>query len=546
MNILFIADHRTKDFEAERNCAIEWAVGIEFEEIVILNNLYHIREIIIDETPKNQIIIIEEVEKADIVVIDYGGMSIFSCGAHGLIDHWNRFFIKLIEEHPNQNWFIASNVDMYDPEDRKKLEEIGVKFKWGMLDMEYTKSETNNAIITTLTNVRKHPNADRLKLATVLGTQVVVGLESNEGDIVLYFDSNLCLSNEYLSNNNLYSKPELNIDKTKNGYFDNNGRVKAQKLRGELSNGFVAPPDSLAFIKNPSGFVSIPTDMKIGLFSVGTEFTHINDIEICKKYVINSPGISGHSGKKKSGPKSTMFHQHWDTKQLMRELASIPTTSQLYVEEKIHGTSGRTGKVLCDNNKKWWQIWKECQVWKVLSGTRRRDSIEAHLPGIRREIEGMVAASLHKGEEIYYEIYGYSELSEIQKGFTYGCNPNVYKVMLYRVTITTPDGYCVDLDRESVYKRAEELSLEKPTLLSIITQSANGLMVTPTEKVIELVKSFTMGQSALDPNTLREGVVIWFKSHCGSWTCLKHKSEESLILESKQRDDVIGDPEDSL
>lgn len=35
-----------------------------------------------------------------------------------------------------------------------------------------TKAETNNAIVVRLTNVRKHPNADRLKLA-----------EEGEGDV---------------------------------------------------------------------------------------------------------------------------------------------------------------------------------------------------------------------------------------------------------------------------------------------------------------------------------------------------------------------------
>jgi hypothetical protein len=402
--------------------------------------------------------------------------------------------------------------------------------------MEYTKSETNNAIITTLSNIHKHPNADRLLLATVLGTQVIVDLLAKDGDLVIYFDPNLRLSNGYLYNNNLYSNKEMNKDITKKGYFGKNGKVRAIKLKGEISNGYVAPLGSLNFA---AGFDVINA-------TISAEFTHINGIEICRKYIVNTPGISGHSGEKKSGPKSAMFHQHWDTKQFMRELASVPVGSQLYLGEKIHGTSGRTGKVLCDNNKKWWQAWKERMVWKVLSGTRRIDSIDAHLPGIRREIEGKVAANLRMGEEIYYEIYGYEGAAEIQRGFNYGCRPTQYKVLLYRVTITTPDGFCVDLDRESVYRRAEELGLEKPTLVQILTQSANGLVVLPTEKVIEWIKAFSAGRSALDQNTLREGVVVWFRNHYGSWTCLKHKSEEFLMLESKHRDEEIGDIEDLI
>ena len=45
------------------------------------------------------------------------------------------------------------------------------------------------AIVTRLSNVRPHPNADRVKLATCHGNQVVIGLDSNEGDLGVYFPS---------------------------------------------------------------------------------------------------------------------------------------------------------------------------------------------------------------------------------------------------------------------------------------------------------------------------------------------------------------------
>jgi len=405
--------------------------------------------------------------------------------------------------------------------------------------MKLTKGKTNNAIITTLTNVREHPNADRLKLATVLGTQVIVDSEAKNGDVVIYFDSNLRLSQEYLYNNNLFSSREMNKDKTKKGYFGKNGRVKAQKFRGEISNGYVAPLDSLKFVASIAPVE--PFHEILANIRTGDEFTHINGVKICKKYVVDNSTFN--VGVKKRF-KSTMFHRHWETKQLMRELLnSIPADATFYVEEKIHGTSGRTGNVLCDNNKKWWQIWKEKQVWKVLSGTRRVDNIDTHLSNIRKEIEEKVAPNLHKGEEIYYEIYGYGGTSEIQKGFSYGCRPNQYKVMLYRVTITTPDGCSTDLNRELVYKRAEELGLEKPVLLRKINE--NSPLISLNDK-IEAIIGLAKGKSALDPNTLREGIVVWFKDLNGEWTALKHKSEEFLVFESGQRDKKINDIEDSL
>ena len=405
--------------------------------------------------------------------------------------------------------------------------EAGNRQYWIMLFMlevkMIKKSETNNAIVTKLCNVRPHPNADKLQLATVLGTQVIVGLDAVEGQLVIYFDSNLRLSHEYLCCNNLYSNKELNKDQTQKGYFGKSGRVRAQKFRGEVSNGFVAELNSLRNVIPP------------GLYDLmeGDEFTSINNIKICEKYFIPKD-FQGQSKKQKKLV-SDMFHKHWDTKQLMREKDSIPENAKCYVEEKIHGTSGRTGNVLCQINRGW-KFWKPKEEWRVISGTRRMDNIDFHLSPIRQEIERRVAPHLHRGEETYYEIYGYDGGKEIQPGFHYDCRPGEWKCMLYRVTITTPDGFCIDLDRESVYKRAEELGLEKPYYFG----ESNKRLIDGD------IRDLCRGQSKLDSGTLREGVVIWFKDKSNCWTCLKHKSEEFLILEDKQKEQEQTDAEDSL
>lgn len=285
-----------------------------------------------------------------------------------------------------------------------------------------TKSETNNAIVVRLANVRPHPNADRLKLATVLGTQVVVGLDSKDEDLMIYFDSNLCLSPEYLKANNLYSNAELNQDITKKGYFGSNGRVKAQKFRGEFSNGYVAPISSLI----DCGAIISYDDLDL---QEGDEFTHINGVKICEKYVVpqkqsGSSGSRNHQ-KKVKRPKSKMFWKHWDTGHLMRRLHEIPD-GVIYIEEKVHGTSARTANVLCPTYRPWWKFWAPKEEWKVVSGTRRVDGIGGHISQVRREVEQKVAPHLRKGEQIYYEIFGCAGNSQIQKGYPYGCNYGQY------------------------------------------------------------------------------------------------------------------------
>jgi len=406
--------------------------------------------------------------------------------------------------------------------------------------VDLTKSETNNAIVTRLKNVRSHPNADRLKLATVLGTQVVVGLDSKEDDLVVYFDSNLRLSHKYLHHNNLYSRKEMNSDNTMKGYFGKNGRVRSQKFRGEVSNGFVA---DLWILTNIPGVGE-------NLFEEGTEFTHINGIEICSKYVA-PVGRGGYTPRNKiTRIKSAMFHRHWDTKQLMRELKSIPEGATCYIEEKIHGTSGRTGRVLCSTNRPWWKFWKPKQEWKVISGTRRVDNINFHIPKVREEIERKVAPHLRKGETIYYEIYGYDiNGSMIQNGFPYDCRPGEFKCMLYRVCFVNEDGFSIDLNRKQVYKRAEELGLEKPKVFG----NSFWAPLDPLERnhpdygigTSEVLKYYK-GKSSLDAGTLREGVVVWFQDKDGNWSCLKHKSEEFLMDQDKKYEKEEGDVEDNL
>jgi hypothetical protein len=408
--------------------------------------------------------------------------------------------------------------------------------------MKLTKDEVNNAIITQLTNVRKHPNADKLQLATVLGTTVIVGLESHENDKVIYFDSNLRLSPDYLKYNNLYSNQDLNKDKTKKGYFGSNGRVKATKLRGELSNGYVTNLSSLFYLLNP-----IETDK----IKINTEFTHINSIEICAKYVIpnRNPNL-GRNGKKNCKIDNTisskMFVRHWDTKQFKREYNLIPS-GIVYIEEKIHGTSARVGNMLSKKQLSLPErILKKLGVniqmydYKCLNASRNivltrynKNKYRQHIQSTRNIIFAQLKPHLKKGEQLYFEIFGYETTGKcIQKDFSYGCKLGEYKAMLYRVTQNNEDGEVFDMSREYVYNRAEELGLMKPILFDTYIHHNSKV-----EDLINNVNSFTDGKSTLDNNTIREGVVIWFKNNRGQWTCLKNKSDNFLLKESKLKDD---------
>lgn len=341
--------------------------------------------------------------------------------------------------------------------------------------------------------------------------------------------SYLRLSHEYLHHNNLYANSELNADTHKKGYFGKSGRVRAQRFRGEISNGYVAEIHSLDFIEE--------VDVSEIVFNVRDEFTHINGIKICEKYAVPQKG--GYTPRTRiTQIQSAMFAKHWDTKQLMRELDSIPDGAVCYIEEKVHGTSGRTGNMLCIT-RRGWKFWRPKQEWRIISGTRRVDNIDFHISRIRKEIEHKIAPRLHKGEEVFYEIYGYDGCKQIQSGYPYDCTTGEYKAILYRVTINTPDGFCIDLNREHVYRRADELGMKIPFVI-------NKLVWQPEADSLGYLLSVVKGKSNLDVGTLLEGVVIWFMDKKGDWTCLKHKSEEFLLEQDKRYENNQTDVEDNL
>lgn len=413
----------------------------------------------------------------------------------------------------------------------------------------------NCATIVKINAIQKHPNADRLQIISLFGTQVISDMDTKQDDLMIYFDSNLKLSNDYCKNNNLFRTKELNIDQTKSGYVDDNCRVKAIKLKGEFSDGILMPLNSLDFINK----------LNINELIQGFEFNDINGINICEKYIPvqqKSANKQGNNEKKNRGrkaPKSPMFVEHWDTSQFFKNQHVIPAQTILYLEEKIHGTSGRIGNALISRElNKFERLLKYFKVkisefeWKYIHGSRRVTYIERsvksesfHDNTMREETFNSVKGLLNKGEEIYFELYGYEKTNNgakfIQKDFPYGCKPNEYKKLLYRVTMNNEDGKVIDCPREYVYTKADELGMNKPYVFEKYYYDGSE----ESMKILEdKVKNYALGQSELDKNTLKEGVVVWFINGKGFWTCLKYKQDAFRLKESSNKDKGIIDQED--
>ena len=414
----------------------------------------------------------------------------------------------------------------------------------------------NAAIIVKINSIRPHPNADNLVIVDLFGTQVITSKDIQQGELMAYYDSNLRLSPEYLRSNNLYRHSELNSDPTKTGYFDDNGRVKAIKLRGEFSDGVLLSLYSFKDFEPNKG-------KREAYFVQGLEFTEYNGTSICEKYVPLIPKGTKIPGEKnsKTSISSVMFKEHYDTGQFFKEQYKI-APGLIYIIEKTHGTSGRIGHVIVDTEKEI-SKWKANLIrfitrlftrgsatfysYRYIHGSRRVVYMDRTIEGfhdntMREEIFNSVKGMLQKGKELYFEIYGYEKSGrEIQKGFPYGCKPGEYKAKLYRVTMNNEDGELVDYSLGYVINKAKELGMEYPHIFeTYYYDGTEESMKILEQKVIQ----HAQGQSVLDPNTLKEGVIVQFLNQRGLWDCLKYKSDAFRLKESGDRDKGIIDQED--
>ena len=69
---------------------------------------------------------------ADVVLFDYGGFDVCGQDNYRLIDHYSRFFLKVIEDNPSKEWWCVSALpkNCFDDDELDRLEELGVDFAW--------------------------------------------------------------------------------------------------------------------------------------------------------------------------------------------------------------------------------------------------------------------------------------------------------------------------------------------------------------------------------------------------------------------------------
>ncbi len=433
-----------------------------------------------------------------------------------------------------------------------------------------------NAIVTRLTNVRPHPNADKVQLATCHGNQVVIGLDSLEGHLGVYFPSDGQLSDEFCKANNLYRDAELNARKDeKGGMFDANRRVRAQKFRGEISDGFWVPLHYFGFI------------MVTGLDVEGFEFDEWKGVPICNKYVNpNTAKIARENQGKKTrvSRSSVMFKEHFDTGHFGKSIHEFEKGQHIIITEKLHGTSGRIGHVQMTRELGWLEklvtkfgLAINDKEWAYLNGTRRvvlgesKSANQFHDPTIRDKAMNLFKGNLRKGETVYFEIVGYESTGaaimpsvdttkmgdkEFTKqygksmAYSYGCEPTQSEVYVYRMTFANEDGQSIDYAWNDVVKRCNELGVK--TVPHVATITLNELEAIThkfddrdlREYFSNTVETFGTGPSILDTRHIKEGVCVRIEGGLVNKT-FKFKSFEFKVLEGIVKDSGVIDTEEA-
>lgn len=329
------------------------------------------------------------------------------------------------------------------------------------------------AKIVELTTFHNHPNPEvtKLKCTYVDGYNIIVGIDSEPGKYV-YFPTSSQVNPDLLRFANLYRHGSLNADPNQTGMFEDNGRVKAIKLKGCTSEGFLLPADVL---KNWI-LDSINIDIS-DLLIPNTEFDIFEhngkDFWVNKKYVVpvKSYHTHGSSIKKFHGDNrviDTQFHKHYDTIIYRKDPNAISPDDIIHISSKWDGTSQISAFVLCKTKLNFkqkiakWLTGYEFNQYDYLISSRNVvlnaefESKAYYGTGdysSRMAAHEVIKPHLVKGMTVYYEIVGYTNegkawMKRGGKDMDYGCTPSTteyiegvnYKIYIYRITLTNVDG----------------------------------------------------------------------------------------------------------
>ena len=410
------------------------------------------------------------------------------------------------------------------------------------------------AYITTIKDIRKHSNADRLQCCTIFGNNVIVDLSYQNGQRVVYFPVDGQLSKEFAEDNKLVRVKDENGNNS-GGYLDPDKRnIKALNLRGEKSDGLVLP------IKTLSKYTDISK------LNDGDKITVLNGHEICRKYIprgnhrksYSSIKIAKNAKELKKEVSYPFFEEHVDTEQLAYNEKAFKPNDTIYITRKLHGSSFRVGNCLEFTTTKRNPIFKKLfhlpdkvtSKFKIISGSRRvvlRDYDGGYYGSnaFRKKYNDFFINKLPKGMTVYGEIVGwidentpimpkcknskvkdkeFSKMYGEETVFTYGCPKGENHAYIYRITMTNDDGVAVELPTEETKRWCELLGCDFVPLLEKFLYTSWEDLNKRCEKYLDIPEPLSNGTH------VTEGVVVRIDNR-SKFTAYKTKSFTFKLLE---------------
>jgi hypothetical protein len=304
------------------------------------------------------------------------------------------------------------------------------------------------------------PGLDKLVGVPVLGHQALTTRGPAVGDLMVAFTAETQLSEGFARENDLYRDSSLNKTEA-TGYLKRNRRVRALKLRGNVSNALLMPLSSLEYALG-ADWVNLQE---------GDTFDALNGSPVCNKYEIPTKLPSQPAGKIVKAFKRVtdkQFPMHLDTDNYWRSKHLLQPGREVIVTQKVHGTSVRVGRVPVLRKQKWRE--------KLLKrfGVPIPESEYAAVFGSRKVIKDpgnpnqnhyydtdgddlwtyhgkKVAHVIPEGAIVYGEILGFTPHGQpIQKDYTYHLPMGDAELRVYRVATVNAQGFLSDLAWDGV------------------------------------------------------------------------------------------------
>lgn len=277
--------------------------------------------------------------------------------------------------------------------------------------------------VASVEEITRHPNADRLDIAKILGWQVIVSKDSlKSGDLVMYVPPDSLVPQDVAE---AFGVAE----------YLSNGRVRSVKLRGEPSYGFAVPLEEAYNIYDT--VLGNPFMVMGRGYVIGEDLSEYFDIT---KY---EPPQRGPSGAEQTS-EDPRFPKYTNIENLRHYPNIFIPNEKVVVTEKIHGMNVRIGKIAGEymagshnHRRKWPRDWEREPFWFPLT-----------VPGVKELLDDY--SEEHNQVILFGELYG----ANVQS-LKYG-SPDKMQFAAFDLMV---DGKYLDYERFKLSCKANDLSV---------------------------------------------------------------------------------------